>query len=378
VASLLIAVSLLTYIANRIPVRNLARAESSKLVSLTADGKNRVVTTDAATVGEVLDRAGITLEKGDMVEPAASTPIPRGFFNINVYRGQLYRIVDGASSTSVRSAHQSPQLIAADAGITIYPEDIVGTTQVRDFVGAEVVGQNIIINRAKVFHVLADGKQMSLRSQKPTIGEALVDKNVPLGVQDTVEPSMGSGLVSGADVKITRVSQAVATQEIKLPHGSRTVADNTMLKGTRQVRTAGADGKKAVTYRIHYHDGVEVSRETLKVSDESAPVTEVIAVGTKVVYASEAVALAADMAGERGWVDGQWDALYALWNRESGFNPNAVNGNSGACGIPQANPCSKITDKSVGGQIKWGLDYIAGRYGTPTKAWAYWQSNHSY
>lgn len=76
--------------------------------------------------------------------------------------------------------------------------------------------------------------------------------------------------------------------------------------------------------------------------------------------------------------DSQWPALYALWNRESGWNPAARNRFSGACGIPQALPCAKISDQSVEGQIGWGLQYIKGRYGTPSNAWQFWVSHGWY
>ncbi len=74
----------------------------------------------------------------------------------------------------------------------------------------------------------------------------------------------------------------------------------------------------------------------------------------------------------------QWPALKNIWMRESGFNPNARNRVSGACGIPQALPCSKIPDMSTVGQIDWGLSYIKSRYGTPNNAWAFWQAHHWY
>ncbi len=80
------------------------------------------------------------------------------------------------------------------------------------------------------------------------------------------------------------------------------------------------------------------------------------------------------MAAERGWTGHHWEALDTLWGkRESGWNPNARNPKGGACGIPQAKPCSKMRDKSVPGQIRWGLDYIQARYGDPVAALA-----HSY
>lgn len=79
-----------------------------------------------------------------------------------------------------------------------------------------------------------------------------------------------------------------------------------------------------------------------------------------------------------GWTEADFAALVKLWNRESGWNPNSRNSYSGACGIPQALPCSKIAnafgDNSWQSQVKWGLRYISGRYGSPSNAWAHSES----
>ncbi len=75
--------------------------------------------------------------------------------------------------------------------------------------------------------------------------------------------------------------------------------------------------------------------------------------------------------------DEYWPDLQSIWTHESGFNPSAQN-RSGACGIPQALPCSKITDHSIPGQIEWGLGYIQKRYGNPANAWRFWQTHHWY
>ena len=82
------------------------------------------------------------------------------------------------------------------------------------------------------------------------------------------------------------------------------------------------------------------------------------------------------LAADRGWGDGQFACLDSLWSRESGWRWNANNGSSGAYGIPQALPGTKMSsfgsdwiDNPIT-QIKWGLQYISGRYGTPCGAWA--------
>lgn len=89
-----------------------------------------------------------------------------------------------------------------------------------------------------------------------------------------------------------------------------------------------------------------------------------------------------------GWEGSQWTALQKLWNRESSFNNHAKNPSSGAYGIPQALPYSKMPKaawpESAGGssdaatQIKWGLTYIKTRYGSPEMAWAHEIANSWY
>jgi hypothetical protein len=78
-----------------------------------------------------------------------------------------------------------------------------------------------------------------------------------------------------------------------------------------------------------------------------------------------------------GFSTNQFTCLDNLFTRESHWNPRARNKSSGATGIPQALPASKM--KAYGAdyltnpvpQIKWGLMYIKGRYGTPCGAWGH-------
>ncbi|QAY73009.1 lytic transglycosylase domain-containing protein [Agromyces protaetiae] len=96
---------------------------------------------------------------------------------------------------------------------------------------------------------------------------------------------------------------------------------------------------------------------------------------------SESQAIARDMIASRyGWGDDQFGCLVAVWNYESHWNPLAGNPSTGAYGIPQALPGSKMASHGAdwqtnpATQISWGIDYIAGRYGNPCGAWAQIQS----
>jgi hypothetical protein len=90
------------------------------------------------------------------------------------------------------------------------------------------------------------------------------------------------------------------------------------------------------------------------------------------------------LVADRGWSAGQFSCLVSLWNRESGWNYRAYNASSGAYGIPQALPGSKMGSIASDWrtnpvtQIRWGLSYISSRYGTPCGAWAHSQSTGWY
>lgn len=85
-----------------------------------------------------------------------------------------------------------------------------------------------------------------------------------------------------------------------------------------------------------------------------------------------------------GWTENDFNCLVKLWERESNWNPNAHNKSSGAHGIPQSLPASKMAsegdDYYTNGktQIRWGLKYIKNRYGTPSNAWAHSQQKGWY
>lgn len=107
-----------------------------------------------------------------------------------------------------------------------------------------------------------------------------------------------------------------------------------------------------------------------------------VEVTTKAPALSDNMAVQAvqNVASKFGWGSGaQWDALYEIISRESGWNPAAANPNSSARGLFQ-----KMTsihgplEKTVQGQAQWGLNYIKSRYGLPTSALAFHNANGYY
>jgi hypothetical protein len=87
---------------------------------------------------------------------------------------------------------------------------------------------------------------------------------------------------------------------------------------------------------------------------------------------------------DAGFTIDQMPCLDRLWTKESEWNPHSYNVGSGAYGIPQALPGDKIAafgadwQNNPATQIRWGLDYIRHRYGTPCTAWAHSMATNWY
>lgn len=94
--------------------------------------------------------------------------------------------------------------------------------------------------------------------------------------------------------------------------------------------------------------------------------------------------IAEGMLAQFGWSSDQFSCLDPLWEHESGWNPSAENPSTGAYGIPQALPGSKMASAgsdwatNPATQIQWGLDYIQSTYGSPCSAWSHEESTGWY
>ncbi len=125
-----------------------------------------------------------------------------------------------------------------------------------------------------------------------------------------------------------------------------------------------------------------------KISTAPPPASQGGGGGTPIVSApapnpGTAQSIAYNMLASFGFSKSQFGCLDDLWNAESGWRWNAENA-SGAYGIPQALPGSKMASAGAdwqtnpATQIKWGLGYIKGIYGTPCGAWGHEQADGWY
>jgi len=143
----------------------------------------------------------------------------------------------------------------------------------------------------------------------------------------------------------------------------------------------GDDRKKYLgTYYDEVQSIINNKYKTIKNNTYKKQDSVVAVSGDKADYQKYAY----DLVKSKGWTESDYQALINLWTRESNWNPNAHNKSSGAHGIPQSLPASKMSshgeDYYTNGytQIRWGLDYISNRYGSPTAAWNHFLAKNWY
>lgn len=123
-----------------------AVSTDTRVVELSVDGERRSVPTRAETVGEFLRRADIKLEKYDIVEPDSGANIDDEKFHINVYRARPVTIVDeDGKKTFSFSAATTPRSVARQAGVEVYPEDLVESTIPDNFLKEGVLGEKVVL-----------------------------------------------------------------------------------------------------------------------------------------------------------------------------------------------------------------------------------------
>ena len=86
----------------------------------------------------------------------------------------------------------------------------------------------------------------------------------------------------------------------------------------------------------------------------------------------------ADWMRAAGIAESDWAYVDYIASKESGWNPNATNASSGACGLIQAYPCSKVPGNGYDpvDNLRWANGYAVDRYGSWAAAYAFWTSNH--
>jgi uncharacterized protein YabE (DUF348 family) len=361
-----------------------AWADTGKSVDLRIDGRDQHVRTAAADVRGVLADAGVKVGEHDIIAPDLESPVKSGA-EVVVRRGHLLHLSVNGKAKDVWVNADSVAEALSQLGYD--SKNFVSVSRSKRLDAATV---DLSINTPKRVTFTADGKSRSFVTAAPTVYEAIADAGIYLGPGDRMSATGTSALKNNQVIRIQRVSYGKSVEQVAVAFQTVEQQDSSAFVGSESVITPGQDGVSQVTYQLVYVDGKLVGKVAQRSVVTTRPVNEVKKVGSKpvpsyvsAVPAGSAQQIAAGMVAARGWGADEFSCLVSLWNKESGWRVDAANP-SGAYGIPQALPGSKMASAGAdwqtnpATQITWGLQYIAGVYGTPCAAWSHSQATNWY
>lgn len=268
---------------------NRALAETAKpvakagerLVTIYDRGVERTIVTKARTVREALKLARLSIdERQDVVEPGLDSEMVAERYNVNIFRAQPVTIVDGGKRLRVTTAQQTPILIAKAAGLEIFNEDKT-TLAKADNVAVDGADMVMRVERALAVNFILYGKMSTIRTHAKTVGELLKDKHITLKKDDTLSVDLSAKIMPGMKIELWRNGKQTVTVEEEVKFETEKIKDANRETSYREVKQAGENGKKNVTYEIEMKNGVEVGRKEIAsvVTKESKKQVEIV--GTK-------------------------------------------------------------------------------------------------
>ena len=321
-----------------------------------------------------------SFSKEDTVEPSLDGELTGTEYSVNIYRAKPVIIEDGDSKIKVMTAAQTPRQIVQKSGIKIHDEDKVAFEQSSSIL-EDGTTNSLKITRAKEILVELFGKTESFRTQSKTVEDFLKEKNISLTKDDGISIDKKTTISNGLSFRIWRNGKQTITTEEEIAFSTEIIKDANKDSSYKEIKEAGEKGSKSVTYEIEMQNGKEVSRKKINETEIKAAKKQVEIVGTKVNLPAGSHS---DWLSAAGISSSDHGAANAIIGQESGWRVNATNRSSGAYGIPQALPGSKMASAGADWQtnpitqLKWMNSYVLGRYGSWQNAYRYKQANGWY
>lgn len=365
--------------------------DGTDIVIISHDHQTQVVPSHEPTVRALLAKLQISINQGDVVEPALDTPIHQDDFRINIYRATPVKIIDGGTESITFSAATTPRSIATQTGTTLYPEDALSMRPTGNFLRDGSIGNIVTIDRSFPVTLNINGFASATRTRAKTVGDFLAEKHIGLGSTGRVDPGPATPLAIGQTVHVVRDGKGIqsVTEDIAMPVQS--ILDNTLAYGTSAVRQAGSPGKRVITYRIEVKNGQVISQEVVQSVVTVEPVTQIVVQGTNLSGVKGDMALAgispdqyqyADyiISHESGWCTTKWQGEWGTCPAYHGTPTSPYTG----YGLCQATPGYKMATAGADWatnpvtQLRWCTGYANARYGSWYNAYNYWTVHHNW
>ena len=344
-----------------------ATGQGNKILTVFESGQKTSFKTNAKTVREALKAQKINFSKEDSVEPGLDEELTGAEYSINIYRAKPVVVEDGELKTKILTAAQTPRQIAKKAGLNVHNEDKLAFEESGNILEDGSIN-TLKITRAKEISVDLFGKTESFRTQAKTVEDFLKEKKIVLGKDDGISIDLKTQIANGLNFRIWRNGKQTLTVEEPTDFQTETIQDANKDSGYKEIKEAGEKGTKSVTYEVEMQNGKEISRKKINETEIKAAKKQVVIVGTKT---SLPAGSHTDWMSAAGIPAKDQGIANAIISQESGWQVTIMNKSSGAYGIPQALPGSKMASAGADWQtnpitqLKWMNSYVIGRY----KSW---------
>ena len=360
---------------------------TSKAYTVTVDGEPRTLWTTAASADSILADAA---PLGTTVTLAADRSASRDELTPLVSRARNVIVnADGTTREVAVRPGQDARGILEAAGVSVHALDRV--TVENDATGELAITVSRVTRGQATETVDIPFSETTTTSSDMFVGESQVTTTGVNGVTTWTVWQEKDGDQVLTSVPITEHSTSQPVTQVR-SEGTKEATPTALVaagidpKATLEEKTE-SDGTTSVRYRAKL-GSISTKEEIAEITGEAKNADQATAAAAAAA-AAEAGAVPTTYSGEdprslakplvaaQGWSDSEYQCLVLLWNRESQWNPYAENSSSGAYGIPQALPGSKMASAGADWrtnpitQINWGIGYIKGRYGTPCSAWAH-------
>lgn len=350
---------------------------SERVVTIHDKSLETTIVTRATTVSAALEQAKLQTSTYDNVDPSLDTKLTDTSYQINIYRAQPVMVIDGAVKKSVMTAYETPSEIAKDAGLPLFDEDTTTLTRSSNVIDSDGTGLTLTIDRATKFTLILYGKTIEARTQASTVADMIREKNIKLAASDTVSVPLNTKISPDLRVEIWRNGVQTINEDQPVAFPVQQIQDAGQPIGYRVIKTPGILGRKNVTFEVNMQNGQEIARREIQSVQTLAPQLQVEIVGTKLV--GNISAQKAYYMGLAGISQSDWSYVDYIIGRESGWNADS-RGMGGACGLPQASPCSKLGPNwnDPVNALQWANNYAVSRYGSWSAAYNHWQSSYNW
>ncbi|GKU85030.1 hypothetical protein NCCP28_44260 [Niallia sp. NCCP-28] len=245
-------------------------------MTLTLDGKEKVIETHSSTIQEIFDELDIAISSEDYVFPSLEKKITDDM-KVVWKRAKQVELKKDDEEKTVWTTAGSVEEFLKEQKISLNEHDQVNH-QMDTTIEQKM---EIVVHIAFPVTLLDAGKKKQVWSTSTTVADFLTQQEISLAKLDRVEPNLKEKVKEKAVVNITRVEKVTDVVEQPIDYAVVTQKDHTLKAGTEKVVTEGKKGLVSKKFEVTKENGKEVSRKLLSEKNIKEKQDKLVAVGTK-------------------------------------------------------------------------------------------------